>query len=330
MITRKFVLISLVLFLVFLIFTSLMMGSVGASQLFASHSLLWTVLWEIRMPRTLLALMAGASLGFTGAVLQGFFQNSLVDPGIMGISTGSALAAVCSVVFGITWFGDFTLPLFGMMGAILTTAILYGLIPSSPSPSFLILIGIALSSFFGAMIPFILNLSQNPYASLEALFWLMGSYTHHTMQDILLMIPFLSLGCYLLWNTRHSLDMLSLGQDTAVTMGYRQRKIHRFIILGTALIMGPLVAMSGVVGFIGLVIPHLLRFWVGQKPSILLLPSALAGGALSLLADLCVRLFTIGMELKVGVVTSLIGAPFMILLLYKNWRHSSCSSPEEG
>ena len=179
----------------------------------------------------------------------------------------------------------------------------------------LILAGVAISSLSGALTSLALNLSPNPFASLEIVFWLLGSITDRSMSDVTLVAPFILVGWVLLMMSGRSLDVLSLGEETALSLGVHLRGTRYLIIVGTAISVGAATAVSGVIGFVGLIVPHLLRPLVGHRPSRLLPASALGGALLLLTADILVRLITPEAELKLGVVTALVGAPFFLYLI---------------
>ncbi len=299
---------------------SLSVGALSWHECLKDIPLCQMIIQDLRLPRTLLAIIGGASLGLTGAVLQGFLRNPLADPGIMGISSGAAFGAICCLMSGVG-LNLYGVPLAGIVGAAIVAFILVAINKwSSKNSTHTVLGGIILNSLFGALTILILNLSKNPYAHVEALFWLLGSLSHHTYGQILLIMPFTLAGWGILWHYRKALDAFSFGEEVAYTLGFESRTVYKSIILGLALCIGPLVALVGVIGFIGLVVPHMMRSWVGYKPSALLIPSALGGACLVLMADLVVRLLPTGMEMKVGVITSLIGAPFFMYVLLQAHR----------
>lgn len=304
-------------------FYSLGVGQVelSFSQVFAgaftSHEgLEYTIIREIRLPRTLLAIAVGAALGMSGAALQGFLRNPLAEPGLLGVSGGAALGAVIAIYSGLTIAGALWLPLLAMLGAIgavVFTSILAG---RHTGGNTLILAGIAVSSLFGAAVAVALNLAPNPFAAMDVVFWLMGSLADRTMEQFWLVLPFIVLGAALQFSCIRGLDALSLGEATAQSMGIRVADMQRRLALGVALAVGAAVSVSGSIGFVGLVVPHVLRPLVGHRPGRLLAASALGGAVLVLLADITVRQIpTSGMELRIGVVTALVGAPFFLLLL---------------
>ncbi len=275
------------------------------------------VIWEIRLPRALLALLVGASLGISGAVMQGLLRNPLAEPGIMGVTNGAALGAVLILYFGLSGF-FWALPLAAIVGALLALLAVYWLAGISASVLTLVLAGVAISSLTGALISVALNFAPNLFAMQEIVFWLMGSLANRTNDHLLLAAPCLLLGWVCMLSRYRLLDALSLGEDTARTLGFAVNRDRAILLLGVALSVGASVAVSGSIGFVGLIVPHLLRPWVRQKPSLLLIASALGGALLLLLADNLVRILPLGRELKLGVVTALLGGPFFLYLILKN------------
>lgn len=287
----------------------------------------WLVLTEIRLPRALLGLLVGASLGLTGAGLQGLLRNPLAEPGLIGASGGAAFGAVLVFYSGLTLssigMGTVMLvPVGGIAGALVALAVLYLLAGRNPSIVTIILAGVAISAFTGALTSLSLNLAPSPYAALEIVFWMLGSLTDRSMLQVWFALPFMAAGWLLVASTWRALDALSLGEDTAATLGFSMRSVTLRAILGTGLAVGAAVSVTGVIGFVGLVVPHLMRPLVGQRPASLLLPSAFGGAALVLAADLLVRLPVDGPELKLGVVTALVGAPFFLWLILRTRREA--------
>lgn len=273
------------------------------------------VLWEIRMPRALFGLLAGATLGLAGASMQGFLRNPLAEPGVLGVTGGAALGAVLVFYTGLAAAFSFALPIGGILGAFLSVLLLYLLAGAVTNAQTLILAGVAINvvAFSGTSLA--LNLSKDPYAVLDIVFWQMGSLADRSMTHVLLTLPFILAGwALLLWDKR-GIDALSLGEETAESLGVSVGKLRGRIILGTALCVGAIVSVCGSIGFVGLVVPHVLRSLVGHRPGRLLGVSALGGAILLLLSDIAVRLIPALTEIKLGVVTSLIGAPFFILLI---------------
>ncbi|NLI26308.1 MAG: iron ABC transporter permease [Acetobacter sp.] len=318
---RELTLLNAVLFGIILVLciASLMSGEAHVVFLHAledmlagKHSAGAIIVMQLRLPRMLLAVMVGGTLGLSGAVLQGYLRNSLADPGILGVSGGATLGAVSVFYTGLMQLSILILPLGGLIGALCAALLLIGLVGQG-SVLVLLLAGAALSSFTAALTALVLNLVPSPYASFEIMHWLMGSFTDRTFTHVWICLPGVILGTVLMFLSARYLDALVLGEDVAETLGFRLhglKGVQTRIVLGTSLAVGSCVAVSGVIGFVGLVVPHLLRPLTGYQPSRLLLPSFLGGAVLLLLADMTVRLVSIGGELQVGVLTALVGAPF--------------------
>ncbi len=277
------------------------------------------ILFEVRLPRALLGLIGGAVLGACGAALQGLLRNPLAEPGLVGASSGAALGAVVVFYFGL-FGGQMAVPMGGLVGALVALGLLYGLAGRRPDVMTLILAGVAINAFAGALTSLALNLAPSPFAALEIVFWMLGSLADRSMDHVWVAAPFAAIGLLLVLSTGRALDALSLGQDTAKSLGFSPGWATLRVILGTGLAVGALVSVAGMIGFIGLVVPHLMRPLVGYHPSRLLLPSMLAGAAVMLAADVVVRLPMQGPELKLGVVTALIGAPFFLMLILRSRR----------
>jgi iron complex transport system permease protein len=278
--------------------------------------LAWMIVAEVRLPRTLLALMVGATLGMAGAALQGYLRNPLADPGVVGVTSSASLGAVLALYTGVSLAFPLALPLMGIAGAIVCALLLQGLAGRGAVLT-LVLAGVAISSLCAALMSLALNLSPNPYAAAEIMFWLMGSVTDRSMDHLALTAPLMALGWLMLLLVARSLDALSLGEEAAATLGVDIGRTRALVIGGTAISVGAATAVSGGIGFIGLVVPHLLRAQCGHSPSRLLLASALGGAALLMAADVLVRILPTGMELKLGVVTALVGAPFFLWLIFR-------------
>ncbi|WP_296580870.1 iron ABC transporter permease [Xanthobacter sp.] len=279
------------------------------------QSLAALVLSELRLPRAILGAAVGFSLGITGAALQGLMRNPLADPGVVGVSGAAALGAVIAFYFGFSASFALALPLGGLTGAAAATAVLLALAARGAGTVMLILAGVALSSLAGALTALALNLAPSPYAALELVFWLMGSLADRSLVHVALALPFMAVGWVLVLSTGPALDALTLGEDAAESLGFPLRRVRLLVIGGTAAAVGASVAVAGAIGFVGLVVPHLVRPLVGHRPGRLLAASGLAGAALTLGADIVVRLVPTRPELQLGVVTALIGAPFFLFLL---------------
>jgi len=276
----------------------------------------WLILTEIRVPRTLLAICTGASLGLAGAVLQGLLRNPLADPSVIGAVSGASLGAVITFYFGLASVFTLALPLGGVAGAFIALGLLYLLAGRDPDALTLILAGVAVNAFNSALTALALNLAPNPYAAAEIVFWLLGSLADRSHQHVLLAVPIMAIGWVLLLSVGRALDALTLGEETASSLGIHLTAAKARAIIGTALVVGATTAVAGSIGFVGLVVPHLLRPFVGHQPGRLLLTSAVGGAVLLLLADIFVRAITTAHgELKLGVVTALVGAPFFVYVL---------------
>ncbi|HEY6993992.1 MAG TPA: iron ABC transporter permease [Xanthobacteraceae bacterium] len=275
------------------------------------------VLIELRLPRALLGCFVGLSLGISGAAMQGLMRNPLAEPGIIGVSGAAAFGAVIVFYFGLAGALSLALPLGGIAGAAVATFLLYGLSGRGAGTMTLILAGVAINSFAGALTALALNLSPNPYAVTEIVFWLLGSLADRSLPYVWLVLPLMLLGWGLLIVSGPALDGLTLGEDTAQSLGFDLGRLRLQLIAGTALAVGSAVAVTGSIAFVGLVVPHLLRPLVAHRPGRLLLVSGLGGAALTLAADIGVRLLPVRPELKLGVVTAIIGAPFLFALIYR-------------
>ena len=271
------------------------------------------IIVELRLPRALLGLLLGGSLGLSGAVLQGYLRNPLADPAVVGVSSTAALGAVAALVFGA---GAWLFPA-AMLGAAAAIALLALLSWRSASPVSFVLAGTVLASLAGALTAFLIAIAPNPYAVAEVIDWLMGALTDRSWPELARAAPPMLAGAALLLGTGHALDALTLGEDGARSLGIRLGRLRALVIVGTGLVVGAGVAATGVVGFVGLVVPHLLRPLIGARPAALLVPSALGGAALVLAADSLCRLLPGAGEVRLGVVTAMLGAPFFLGLLLR-------------
>lgn len=272
---------------------------------------------EIRLPRALLAMTVGAVLGMSGAAMQGLLRNPLAEPGLLGVSGSAALGAVLALYYGLGAISWLMLPLFGMLGAGASVLLILLLAGRHASVSALLLAGVAVSAMSSSGIALALNFAPNPFAMSEMVYWLLGSFANRTLQEFLLALPFMAVGLLLLWSRARFLSALTLGEETAQSLGFEVTRERLLVIFATALAVGAAVAVSGAIGFVGLVVPHLMRPLVGHEPGRLLPVSALAGAALMLLADICVQLLSPQQELKVGVITALVGGPFFLALILR-------------
>ncbi|NDV48567.1 MULTISPECIES: iron ABC transporter permease [unclassified Salipiger] len=276
------------------------------------------VMREIRLPRVLLALMIGGTLGLAGAAMQGYLRNPLAEPGLLGVSASAALGAVLAIQTGLSAAFALALPLSALAGAVVAVLILIVLAGPRAETLTLILAGVALSAVAGALTQLVLNLSPNPFAASEIVFWMMGSLADRSMLHVWLALPFMALGVLLLAGVGRGLDALTLGEDAASSMGIDLGRLRMRVVFGTACVVGAGTAVAGAIGFVGLVVPHLLRGAVGGRPGPLLWASAAGGAAMLLAADIAVRVVAPDRDLKLGVLTALVGAPFFLHLVWRS------------
>lgn len=275
----------------------------------------WLIIMELRMPRAVLAAAVGAGLGISGAAMQGYLRNPLADPGLFGVSAGAALGAVISLFFGFTafWF----LPAFALAGAAASMALLALLVGRSGSLIVFTLAGVILSSVAGSMTALAISLAPTPFATSQIVTWLMGALTDRSWDDVAIALPLIGAGTLLLAVTGRALDTLTLGESAARSMGVDPLRLQLLVIIGVGLCVGASVAAAGIIGFVGLMVPHLVRPFVGHRPSAVLLPSALGGALLLVLADSLVRAAPTVSELRLGIAMSMLGGPFFLVLLLK-------------
>jgi iron complex transport system permease protein len=305
----------LVLLVVTAFLLSLMAGKVwiSPSDWFADSANGW-IMAELRLPRAILGLGIGAVLGLSGAVLQGYLRNPLADPTVIGVSSSAALGGVAAILLGLT---SYPLGLFAcaMTGAGMAMLLLAAMAGRSGGPLGFILAGMVLSTLAGSLTAFLISISPNPFATSEIIAWLMGALTDRGMDDVIHALPFMLLGSMILLGTGRGLDALTLGEDAARSLGFNPVREQWLIVAGVGLAVGASVAVSGVVGFVGLIVPHFIRSMFGERPSAILVPSALGGAVLTLTADSLVRLVPGAGEVRLGVAMAVLGAPFFFLLL---------------
>lgn len=311
----------LVLILLGLSFASLLAGTVwlDPAQTFTAlfdpkPNLASLLITEVRLPRLVLALLVGGILGLSGAVLQGLLRNPLAEPALLGVSSGASLGAVIALYYGFSASFALATPLFGLAGAIVTIAVALALSRMGGTLS-LILAGIAVSSIAGAGVSLALNLAPNPFAAYEIMTWLMGSLTDRSWDHVLLAGPFILIGGALLLLTARSLDALALGEAQAESLGINVRRVHLLALFGTALGVGAATAVTGAIGFVGLIAPHVVRPLVGHRPGATLIPATLVGAAIVLAADIATRTLWFSTEIRLGVFISVVGAPFFLWLV---------------
>lgn len=306
---------------------SLLVGPAGldavtsASALFSEENKAATIVMrEIRLPRAILGVLIGVTLGLSGAVLQGYLRNPLADPSVLGVSGAASLGAVIAIYTGASAAYALALPMFAIAGAILAVILVQTLAGRIASALTLILAGVAINTISSAATSLVLSLSTNPYASIEIIFWMLGSLTDRSMTHVGLALPFVLLGATILLRLGRDLDALSLGPEVAASMGVRLERTQTLIIVGTASAVGAATSVAGTIGFVGLVVPHLLRPLVGNRPSRLLAASAIGGAAVILAADIAVRIIAPDRDLKLGVLTAIIGTPFFLWLILEQRR----------
>ena len=273
------------------------------------------IVLELRAPRAVLAIVVGASLGLSGAVLQGLLRNPLAEPGLLGVTSGAALGAAISIYYGLSKTLALATPLLGLAGAMAAGALTFAF--GRGGTLSLILAGSAVSGLAGAFLALALNFAPNPFAAFEMSIWMLGSLSERSWDHIALAAPFVIVGLALLSTMGRAIDALALGEAQAASLGIDLDRVRVLALLGVGLSVGAATSVTGSIGFIGLVAPHLVRPFVGYQPSRTLLPSALLGAALLLLADVGTRLLHTTTELRLGVVTSLIGAPFFFWLVLR-------------
>ena len=274
------------------------------------------ILWELRLPRALLAVLIGGGLGLSGAVLQGAVRNPLADPALLGIGGAAGLGVVLAFYWGLGLAFAPALPLAGLAGAALGCCVLFAFAGRAPSAPSLILAGVGLSALASALQVLALAFAPNPYALAEVTFWLMGGLADRAPLHVALAAPPILLGGAIMLRLGRGLDALALGEETAASLGVPVGRTRALAAAGVALVVGAGTAVGGGIGFVGLVVPHLLRPWLGERPSALLAGSALGGAALLLAADLVARaaplLLPLSQEPPLGVLTALLGAPFLV------------------
>ncbi|HNJ47286.1 MAG TPA: iron ABC transporter permease [Novosphingobium sp.] len=295
---------------------SLLAGRVWIDPLDPRTANALTILAELRAPRIVLALTIGAGLGAAGAAMQGYLRNPLADPGLFGIAPGAALGAVLSF-----WSGyaaqPWALPLFALTGAAGAMTLLALIAGRGSSVILFTLTGMMISSMAGALTSLALSLAPNPFAMSEIVTWLMGALTDRSWHEVWIAAPLTLAGIAVLALAGPGLDAMTLGEEAARSLGVRPGRLQALMILGVGLTVGSGVAVAGIVGFVGLMVPHLLRPLTDRRPGALIVPSALGGALLVLVADSLCRLLPLQGELRLGIALSLLGAPFFLALLMR-------------
>ncbi len=301
---------------------SLMVGPAALSPratlsgLFGGDGVAAIIVRDIRLPRTLLALLIGATLGIAGAALQGLLRNPLAAPELFGAPQAAAATASATIAFGFVPATSLMVPLAGIVGALISIGGLVAIAGRRASLTVTLLAGLALASFAGAATALVLNLAPNPFIALEVAFWLLGSLEDRSIDHLVIAAPFLIASWMVLAWPARAFRALTLGEDAAQSLGVDIERVRMLVVIGVALGVGAAVAVAGSIGFIGLVAPHLVRRAVGSDPARVMLPAALAGAALLVAADIAVRIVPSAIELKIGVVTALIGVPFFLMMIF--------------
>jgi iron complex transport system permease protein len=319
--------ILLVTGLILISFISLFIGTVSFSPAEVFSALVGQadetttiIIVELRLPRVFMGLLAGATLGLSGASLQGMLRNPLADPGIIGVTSTAGLGAVIAIYFGLSGAFPAAIQIMAIGGALAATLILVLIAARDSSVLTLILAGIGISSLATAGISLTMNFAPNPMTLQDMIMWMLGSLENRTIADISISLPFIVVGWALHLGISNGLDASSLGDDTARSLGIDTKKMQLRIILGGAISVGAVVAICGAIGFIGLVVPHIVRRIIGYAPGRLLIPSALMGSILLITADLFTRIPFGAGQLRLGVVTAIIGAPMFLYIVYKTRR----------
>jgi iron complex transport system permease protein len=278
------------------------------------------IVQEIRLPRSLLALLIGITLGLAGAALQGLLRSPLAAPSLLGAPSAAAFAAVLPVALGLVGALSTGMPIAAILGALASVGLL--LLVAGPRASLLVLIlaGLSVSALAAAGTALAMNLAPARFDDVEISFWLLGSLENRSMQHVGIVLPFMAVSWLLLSWDRTAFRALTLGEEAAEGLGINLKAVRLRVVLGVAAGVGAAVAVAGAIGFVGLVAPQLMRPFVNHDPARVLLPAAFAGGALLLVADIIVRLVPSATEIKVGIVTALIGVPVFILLIMQHRR----------
>ncbi|WP_246004165.1 FecCD family ABC transporter permease [Nocardioides marmoriginsengisoli] len=280
-------------------------------------------LWQVRFPRVAMAVVVGASLAAAGALMQGVFGNPLAEPSIVGVSTGAALAAAVVIVYQLTFFGTWTVAAFAFAGGLITTLLVYALSRADGRTEVvtLVLMGIAVNAVCAAGLAFMLFIADTQ-AREEIVFWQLGSLNGTRWQYVAVVAPFCAVGLAGAVLASRRLDVLSLGDRAARHVGINVERLRIGVIALVALLTAAGVAFAGIIAFVGLVIPHLIRMIAGPGHRVLIPASALGGAVLLLVADLCARTLMVGADLPIGMLTSLVGGPFFFWLLRRTRRQA--------
>lgn len=277
-----------------------------------------SVVWNIRLPRTLLATVVGAGLAVSGATMQGLFRNPLADPGLIGVSTGASLGAILAIVTGVSLLGAWTLPFAAFIGAMLTTLLVYAIARHNGRTEVvtLVLAGVAIATILSAAIGMLMTISSD--AQLRSItFWTLGSLGGARWHQVGIVALVTLVGCAISIRYATALNLLALGEREARHLGIEVEQMRVILIVAVAMMVGSAVAFSGTIGFVGLVVPHLIRLLIGPDHRRLLPLAAIGGATLLLCADLFSRMIAQPTEIPIGVTMSLVGGPFFLWLLLR-------------
>jgi iron complex transport system permease protein len=280
-----------------------------------AHDPRWAIIFELRLPRTILAVAVGAALGLSGAAMQGYTRNPLADPGVLGVSSMAALGAVMTMYLGMGLSTPWMLFAAAMVGAGIGVAVMLALAGGTGGTITFILAGVILNTVASAGVALALSLAPSPWAAQEIINWLLGSLADRSADDVWMALPFIAIGCALLLSLGRALNALTLGETGARALGINLTLTRVLLAVGVGMASGASVAVTGMIGFVGLIVPHLMRPLVGHQPGALLAPSAVAGAVLVLVADIVVRLTPSAAEVRLGVAMASVGGPFFLALL---------------
>ena len=280
------------------------------------------VIEQLRLPRVVVASLVGAALGVAGTTMQSLFRNPMADPGIIGVSAGGAAGAVLSIAFGLNRAFGLALPLFSFLGAMGAALFVYGIsaVGGRVSMATLLLAGVAVAAFLSAVVSAVVVLVPENAALREILFWLAGGLDSRSWEHVRVSAPFILFGILIISLFARDLNLLMLGDDDARSLGVRVELVRPVLIVAATMATGVAVAVSGIIGFVGLVVPHMLRIVLGPDNRVLVPASALGGATFLLVADTVARTAVHPAELRVGIVTAFVGAPFFLFLLVRNKR----------
>jgi iron complex transport system permease protein len=283
-----------------------------------------TILLLLRLPRALAAMLVGAALAVCGAVMQGLFRNPMASPDVLGISAGSSLGAVISIATGLAGWSLLSMPVLTILGALLSAACIYLLSTSRGTTSllFIIIAGMAISSLFNGLTSALLLFSKEHEVS-QFIFWTMGGLDGRGWQHLLFSAPVLVPGMIALSLFSRELDLFSLGEEGALSLGMHVERMKRLLLALTAVITGVSIAVAGPVGFVGLLVPHLMRFIVGPGHRTLIPASALGGALFLVLCDLVGRSIAPPFEIRVGIITAILGSPYLLSLIVRIQRRGA-------